>query len=116
MPGAQTVPRAELWAACMVAEMIPNGNGATIKADADYVVKGMSEHPRQAKLRRGRNGGLWSRLLDGLASRSSTLEATKVKAHIDPADAIRGKGDVADYLGNHVADAAAGAVAERHLR
>ncbi len=115
VPGGQTVPRAELWATCVAAGEASRGGGGELRADAAYVVDTWNSEQRLQKARSTANGGLWARLARTTADRDVHLRITKVKAHVKPADIIRNGGSVVDYIGNHLADAAAGTVAEKML-
>ena len=49
VPGAQTVPRAELWGAIMVIARAPDHFTITIGIDASYVVNGWLRRRKLAK-------------------------------------------------------------------
>ncbi len=115
VPGRQTVPRAELFAIDVAADYVAEGASLTVNADASYVVDTMNKDGSRERARQGTNGALWSRLLDKLQHRGNVCTMRKVKAHLSLADIVRGHGTVEDILGNQVADAAAGAAAERAL-
>ncbi len=119
VPGKQTVPRAELWAAAWATELGSDekaeegpGYALDVRADAAYVVNGFASTVSQAKLARGRNGDLWERLKQGVEARTGTVTISKVKAHLSPTDMFSDhRLSIADFLGNHLADACAGAAA-----
>ncbi len=115
VPGRQTVPRAELWAACVMSEHADPSKPAHLLSDAAYIVNTVNDKGRQTRARCGANGDLWSSWakLDG--SRSEPVHVTKVAAHASPVQVLNGSRCFADYIGNHIADAAAGAAAERAL-
>ena len=70
VPGRQTVPRAELWAAIMAAHAASTGQQIVLRIDAAYVVKGLQGGHRQAALRIGPNGDLWDALLELIAGKT----------------------------------------------
>ena len=55
MPGAQTVPRAELWGAIILMSRSHSNNATRMAIDAAYVVKGAFNEERLVK---GKNGDL----------------------------------------------------------
>ena len=87
VPGRQTVPRAELWAANMAAEYVHPGERVELRPDASYVSKGMAAIGPGHILLRGRNGTLWSRLME---TGSGHLTAVKVTSHQDTGVLLRG--------------------------
>ncbi len=118
------MPRAELWAAAWAKEL-GGGNGGNggsqgglnIRADAAYVVNGAANEASRARLARGRNGDLWSELGTVTEGTAAATTISKVKAHRAPAEMLADPTlSVADFLGNHLADACAGAAAECALR
>ncbi len=131
VPGRQTVPRAELWAATLAGragdgdqEDGAEDGGASIglpddieiRADAAYVVNGSATPTARSRMERGFNGDLWTALnADGAARKRSTL-ITKVKAHRSPREMLSGQHSICDFIGNHLADASAGAAAEQALQ
>jgi hypothetical protein len=114
VPGEQTVPRAELWAACKAASVADGAQSTTLYADASYIVDTCGSADRLDKAKGSRNGDLWMRCADTVRANATAMEVTKVAAHQHPASAISGHQSLYDYLGNHLADAA-GAAAERAL-
>ncbi len=115
VPGRQTVPRAETWAACIAEESIPVRRSIVLAADASYVVNGLKDSTSKDKLRKGKNGDLWNRLLSRLGSSNGLLVPIKVRAHTRPDELAAGTGTIEEVIGNHLADAAAGAAAEDAL-
>ena len=109
-PGRATVPRAELWAAIMAAREAPHGSAVTLGIDASYVIKGMASQ-FESRLLHGLNGDLWAMLQGTIQERSLQLLPCKVKAHAEE-QVLLGHMDLEDFLGNALADAAAGAAAE----
>ena len=83
-------------------------------ADATYVVHGTARDERGLKsLSEGMNGDIWtglSALLD-----SKLPAADKIKAHSSVDDVRSGRMTWEQYLGNNLADAAAGAAAARAI-
>ena len=117
VPGAQTVPRAELWAAT-TALRIAKSHGARrvrIVSDAAYVTGGAARRGgERLRYTSGSNGDLWYsfyELIDGW--RSNAVSIDKVKAHRDYAAVQARQLDFCDWVGNIGADAAAGAAAEK---
>ncbi len=115
VPGGQTVPRGELWAACAAARVAPSMIGARIMADATYIVDTLKDPERLGKARAKANGDLWAEYLEGVKEAGADLNAVKVKAHMEPKELLNGKANLEHFMGNHVADAAAGAAAEMAL-
>ncbi len=115
VPGRQTVPRAELWSACAVGELVPSDVPVRLLADASYVVDTAADDSRLNRARRAANGDLWSRFAACRESRSSAMNVRKVEAHAPPGEVLNGLRDFDKYIGNHIADAAAGAAAEMVL-
>ncbi len=119
VPGKQTVPRAELWAAAWATELGSDkradespGYVLDIRADAAYVVNGFASAACRDRLARGRNGDRWEQIKEGADARAGAVTISKVKAHRSPTEMFSDPSlSVADYLGNHLADACAGAAA-----
>ncbi len=86
-----------------------------LNSDAAYVVNTAADAARVNRARKGANGDLWSHLTRLNGARDTPVRILKVAAHAKPVDVLGGKVNVADFLGNHLADAAAGAAAERAL-
>ena len=61
VPGAQTVPRAEVWGAALTLASAPLEGTMHLGIDAAYVVNGNS---RRGQLTKGANGDLWAILFD----------------------------------------------------
>jgi hypothetical protein len=115
VPGRQTVPRAELWATNLVADRAATGTRCTNKADASYVVHNWSDAKRRGRMSATVNGDLWHKLQSTVKEREVDLTTLKVEAHVDPEAMVNEERSIGDFLGNHLADAAAGAAAERAL-
>ncbi len=115
VPGRQTVPRAELWSACTVGERVPRDVPVRLLADASYVVDTAADDSRLARARRTANGDLWSRFVACRESRSAAIDVQKVEAHAPPGEVLKGLREFDKFIGNHIADAAAGAAAEMVL-
>ncbi len=109
-PGKPTVPRSEVWAAILAAQVAPVGSCLELGIDAAYVVKGMSPG-REVSLSAGTNGDLWSMFFGIVRDRSLSVSPRKVKAHGE-SQVLRGSMGLQDFLGNVLADAGAGVAAE----
>jgi len=110
VPGAQTVPRAELWAATLGVKAAAPGTDITVHPDATYVHQGISRcdlKPRVA----GVNADAWERLR--VAAEERSLSSERAPAHQALAALVAGKADALLYLGNLLADSAAGTAAAR---
>ena len=57
------------------------------------------------------NADLWQQSVVACSQAGRTKPATKIKAHMDVREVIEGRADSTDCVGNHVADALAGAAA-----
>ncbi len=112
VPGRQTVPRAELWAAYLATDGTDGGTEAQLKADAAYVVDTAASDQRLERCCRGANGDLWVQFAQTNRAKTCPMSISKVRAHALPAEALSGHHDLEDFVGNHIADAAAGAAAE----
>ncbi len=110
-PGRPTVPRAELWAAILAAREAPENGDIKLYVDAAYVFNGIGDTTKQAALKAGLNGDLWTLLLDVVQAKSLRLSTSKVKGHAEK-QILRGQVSLRDFLGNVLADAGAGAAAE----
>ncbi len=109
VPGRQTVPRAELWAAALLLERAPVEGPFELTLDAAYVVKGLD---RRAGALRGMNGDLWSILVSLADRRSGPTDISKVRSHVldrDREALAAGLHHKPHVLGNELADAAAAA-------
>ena len=106
VPGAQTVPRAELHAAIQAAQLAPTG--AVILSDSQYTVQG-SRHFDPHRLITSSNGDLWEWLAEARVNK--TVDIHKVRAHAE-AEVLAGRLPTVHYLHNSVADAMADSTAE----
>ncbi len=88
---------------------------ATLRADATYVINGWASTERRKRAKAQANGDLWAELERITDARGVNLAISKVDAHMHPVQVINGLASVEDYLGNHLADAAAGAAADKAL-
>ena len=107
VPGRQTVPRAELWAAINMLKLANEALDLSIGIDASYVTKGIDNIDRLAK---GENGDLWSILAQLQSKRSGTLTLFKLKSHLDeegPKALSEGRISFHNLLGNALSDEAA---------
>ncbi len=94
VPGGQTVPRGELWAACAAARAAPSMIGARIMADATYIVDTLKDPERLGKARAKANGDLWAEYLEGVKEAGADFDAVKVKAHMEPKELLNGKANL----------------------
>ncbi len=115
VPGKQTVPRAELWAACKAAEASQNVADAVLDADASYIMHGCANEGAIKKAKASPNGDLWTIYDDAARVNGHRMKVSKVDAHQHPSKIITGGMPLDAYIGNHLADAAANAAAERAL-
>ena len=106
VPGAQTVPRAELHAAIQAAQLAPTG--AVVLSDSQYTVQG-ARHFDPQRLITSSNGDLWEWLAEARVNK--TVDIHKVRAHAE-ADVLAGRLPTVHYLHNSVADAMADSTAE----
>ncbi len=107
VPGRQTVPRGELWAASLLLDHAPIDGDFRIVLDAAYVANGLG---RRGDLVRGPNGDLWAILLQLVDERKGETLVSKVKSHVvrnDVEGLAAGRHDREHVLGNELADAAA---------
>ncbi len=79
VPGRQTVPRAELWGAALLANAAPADGPFEITLDAAYVTNGLS---RRGDRFRGANGDLWTILARIIDDRAGETSISKVKSHV----------------------------------
>ena len=115
VPGRQTVPRAELGAIKLAASLASPGQGLTVFPDATYTSRGLAlddRAARLAKLSKGTNGDLWTELVDTLTEQHLDVRANKVRAHARLSEVVAGSVAPEEFLGNLVADAAAGLAAQ----
>ena len=104
LPGKQTVPRAELWAAILanrLGKTLERGCSVT-HSDSLYTVRGANRECKST-LMEGSNGDLW-RIQQGEQDNSQRLE--KVKAH-NEAGVLNGNANPYLFLVNALADASA---------
>ena len=113
VPGRQTVPRAEIWAALIILRVWDGTHDLEVVTDATYTVCGMI-HLNRRKNRRGPNRDNCRLLYDELDRKTGAgiLTLTKAKSHIDgiqdycrstPAWQIL-LNDLADYAADRVSD------------
>ena len=116
VPGRQTVPRAELWAAGAGIKATRGEERIEVKSDAKYVVEGWKAMGKARENQAaGRNADLWQCLRGEVAGRRGGVGLTKVKAHLTAEDVVDSGKPVDDFVGNILADAAAGAAADWEL-
>ena len=107
VPGDQTVPRAEAWAATVLMTRIHPNGVARLGIDASYVTNGAHNRTR---LEKGMNGDLWGLFFALLDLRSSEVDCHKVSSHIEGVGlkAVEwGHAELIDLIGNALADEAA---------
>ena len=107
VPGEQTVPRAETWAAIVLLTRVNANAVARVGIDAAYVVNGVQN---RHKLVKGRNGDLWGLFFAILDLRIAESCFAKVASHIEDVGARAVETDFAticDVIGNALADEAA---------
>ena len=75
VPGDQTVPRAEAWAATIVLSRTHPNAVARIGIDASYVVDGIA---KRGRLEKGKNGDIWSLFFAILEMRTAEIGINKV--------------------------------------
>jgi hypothetical protein len=80
VPGEQTVPRAEAWAATVILSRIYVNAVARIGIDAAYVVDGVS---KRSRLEKGKNGDIWTLFFAILDMRKADLGIAKVTSHLE---------------------------------
>ena len=83
VPGKQTVPRAELWAAIQVTAAADETIEIDIGIDASYVTKGVLN---MDKLSCGNNGDLWSILARPVGGRLGRTLFHKIPSHTEGLD------------------------------
>ena len=108
VPGKQTVPRAELWAALQAKHAIGEGQSATIWSDSAYVVRGGQAYDPE-QLHSSYNGDLWQQW--DFTNQDAKVGIDKVRAHGEH-QVLAGMLDIELYLHNAWADAAADAAAD----
>ncbi len=107
VPGRQTVPRAELWGAALLANAAPSSGPFEITLDAAYVVNGLS---RRGERFRGANGDLWTILARIIDDRAGETSISKVKSHVleEQLEQVAARQHCWRHVvGNELADAAA---------
>ena len=107
VPGRQTTPRAELWAAIQFLSRASTGSYVEIGIDASYVTRGVI---RRNQLAKGENGDLWSLFFQLIDEREGATHLYKIKSHLeDQGESAITEGLIssAHMLGNSLADAAA---------
>ncbi|MCP3971767.1 MAG: hypothetical protein GY717_15885 [Rhodobacteraceae bacterium] len=111
VPGKRTVPRAEVWAVATAARAADDPSALRqVCSDASYVVNGIcATEQKRRRLRAAQNGDVW-RALFGEAPTGPDC-CRKVKGHLTYQQVLDGAATYEAYVGNHVADAAAGAEA-----
>ena len=111
VPGTQTVPNAEAWAAaCAVAVLLSRVRCALL-SDATYVVNGMNAEDR-SRLVGGQHAASWLKLYKAIDARSEPIDVVRVPAHRTAQQVIDGTIPLCEFVGNTLADgvAATGAV------
>ena len=118
--GRQTVPRAELQAILNVVGLLPQDmKQLHIHPDATYTANGLMPDKRELRQRmeHGTNADLWIQLKDLEGRLGLVLSGHRTPEHTSPDDLVEMRGPpVRDFLGNLLADAAAGASAKAALR
>ena len=118
--GRQTVPRAELQAILNVVGLLPQDmKQLHIHPDATYTANGLMPDKRELRQRmeHGTNADLWIQLKDLEGRLGLVLSGHRTPAHTSPDDLVEMRGPpLRDFLGNLLADAAAGASAKAALR
>ena len=109
VPGRQTVPRAETWAAICANGSTKNSQHRMrhIWSDSQYTVNGANKDSLE-DLRKGVNGDLWSIWEQ---EQDANTKVLKCKAHAEK-EVLQRKIPIAVYLRNALADAAADAMGE----
>ena len=119
VPGRQAVPRAEAHAPLALARVLEHSHARDCpafdawKADASYVTRSVAKHVSSScdkSLAEGINGDLWYKL-EAMVDAGSLPVPSKVKSHISLAEAGQSAQSWIDYVGNSLADCAAGAAA-----
>ena len=108
VPGRQTVPRAEIWAVLMVLLVWGGTYDLTVITDASYTVQGIDDLARR-KNGRGPNRDIWQLIYAELDSKAGggVLTITKVKSHINSAQAYCHDTPFRHVIVNEIADFAA---------
>ena len=112
VPGAQTVPRAEAWAATALLSKVHANAVARLGIDASYVVDGVSKRQR---LEKGKNGDIWLLFFALLQYRTADLGVAKVTSHLEEVGTqavMEQYAFLCDIIENALADEAATIAAE----
>ena len=107
VPGEQTVPRAETWAAIVLLTRVHFNAVARLGIDAAYVTLGSGN---RHKLCKGKNGDLWGLFFTILDLRTAEVGISKVTSHLEDVGTLAVEQDYAticDIVGNALADEAA---------
>ena len=115
VPGEQTVPRSEAWAATILLSRVHLNSVACIGIDAAYVVDGVA---KRGRLEKGKNGDIWNLFFAILDSRTAELGIAKLGSHLEEIaeEAIAAQAaSVCDMVGNALVDEAA-SIAAKWLR
>ena len=107
VPGEQTVPRAETWAAIVLMTRLNSNAVARLGIDAAYVTLGAGN---RLKLIKGKNGDLWELFFLVFELRTVETHVFKVAPHMEDAGNQAVEEYVAficDIVGNALADEAA---------
>jgi len=113
VPGYQSVPRAELWAATQGIRHASPEAEVTVHPDATYVHDGITRIAAGQEHSPSANGEAWKELKDEISGRVVT--SRRAPAHLRLATVVAGKASAKDFIGNFLADAVAGAAAEHAL-
>jgi hypothetical protein len=110
----QSVPRAEVWAIASALNQGAVTGKVDVRPDASYAVDGIvGDEGARSRRRQGANGDVWEALDQAVDENEAVVEVKRVPAHAEMRDLVAGAVSVEDYIGNALADAAAGAVAYR---
>jgi len=119
VPGAQTVPNAEAWAAAKSIEALPGDVPCSLFPDASYVVKGFNaDNKGRMRLSGGQHANSWRVLYQAADARTVALNMVRTPAHCTARQVIDGAVPLIRFIGNTLADgvAAAGAINELSRR
>ena len=112
VPGDQTVPRAEAWAATVLLSRVHPNAVARFGIDASYVTEGIA---KRSRLEKGKNGDIWCVVSALLDLRKAELGISKVSSHLEAIGAQAVEAEFAficDIIGNALADESAAIAAE----
>ena len=104
VPGEQTVPRAELWAAIVLMTRCNANAVARFGIDAAYVTQGVGN---RQKLVKGSNGDLWDIFFIILDMRTAETNFYKVASHLEEVgtQGVEEKfAHICDVIGNALVD------------